>query len=204
MVTPVRSKEPPRPQTSVSHGVWNFMVYSVGALIMAGLSLHIYRVWGDYLAQRGLASLVIPEAAAAAARHPAFTSPAAAVPLPPPALTVPRTDATGQLVEVVGPDPRSVLIAFCRTGRLSGRREPIEIGPTVPPDASSRWGVFRNLGQPSMPVRAILIRKDPRTGRWSAGDGRSPITTEPPPPLPPGARTVPVSAAGGAGGAPAG
>ena len=197
----IESREPPPPQTSVSHGVWNFMVYTIGALIMTGLALHIYDVWGDYLAQRGLASLVVSPAAAAAVLRPA-TAPAA--PEAPPPLTVPRTDATGQLVEVIGPDPRSVLIAFCRSGRQSGQREPIEISPTVPPDASARWGLFRNLGQSATPVRAILIRKDPRTGRWSVGDGRTPITTGPAPPLPPGTRTVPVSASGGGHNPPAG
>ena len=196
------AKEPPRPQTSVSHGVWNFMVYSVGAMILIGLGVHIYDVWGEYLARRGLAALALPEAAAAS-RHagpaPPGSQAAAAVPAPPPALTVPRTDSAGQLVEVVGPDPRSVLIAFCSTGRQSGRREPVEIDPTAPPDASARWGLFRNLEQPSMPVRAILIRKDPRTGRWGAGDGRSPIMTEPPPQPPPGTRPVPVAATAGGG-----
>jgi len=194
------AKEPPRPQTSVSHGVWNFMVYSVGALILTGLGVHIYGVWGEYLAQRGLAAVSLPEAAAASRRPAAAVLPgqaASGVPSPPPPLTVPKTDSTGQLVEVVGPDPRSVLVAFCSTGRQSGQREPIEIDPTMPPDASARWGLFRNLEQPSMPVRAIVIRKDPKTGRWSAGDGRSPIMTEAPPQFPPGTRAVPVTAEGG-------
>ena len=48
-----------------------------------------------------------------------------------------------------------------------------------------------------MPLRAILIRKDARTGRWSAGDGRTPILTEAPPILPPGGHAVPVSEADG-------
>ena len=51
--------------------------------------------------------------------------------------------------------------------------------------------MFRSLGALDTPMRAILIRKDARTGRWSAGDGRSPITTVPAPELPPGTRTVP-------------
>ena len=193
----IESRVPPPPQTSVSNGVWNFMVYTIGGMIMIGLALHIYDVWGDYLAQRGLASLVVSPAVAAAARRPAQAPAAPAVTQAPPPLTVPRTDATGQLVEVIGPDPRSVLVAFCRSGRQSGLREPIEISPTVPPDAAARWGLFKSLEQPSTPPRAILIRKDPRTGRWSAGDGRTPITTGPAPRLPPGTRTVPVSAAGG-------
>jgi len=189
----IESRTPPPPQTSVSHGVWNLMVYSVGALILAALGVHIHDVWGDYYARQGEPSLIA--SAAASPRHP-VTEPAGepALPEAPPALTVPRTDATGQLIEVLGPDPRSVLVAFCRSGRQSGQREPIEISPTVPPDAASRWGMFRSLGALDTPVRAILIRRDARTGRWSAGDGRSPITTVPAPELPPGTRTVPISA----------
>ena len=192
----IESRVPPPPQTSVSHGVWNFMIYTFGALIVAALGLHIYDVWGDYFTQQGGASL-IASPASASARQPAQASAAESMPPePPPALTVPRTDATGQLIEVLGPDPRSVLVAFCRSGRQSGQREPIEISPTVPSDAAARWGVFRNLGQLDTPVRAILIRKDPRTGRWSAGDGRSPVTTFPAPELPAGTRSVPISASG--------
>ncbi|HEV8702736.1 MAG TPA: prepilin-type N-terminal cleavage/methylation domain-containing protein [Candidatus Polarisedimenticolia bacterium] len=56
----------------------------------------------------------------------------------------------------------------------------------------------------SRQVRAILIRKDPRTGRWSAGDGRSPITTFTAPELPPGTRTVPIPASGARQNPPAG
>jgi hypothetical protein len=194
------AKEPPRPQTSVSHGVWNFTVFSVGAMILAGLGVHVYHVWGDYLAQRGMAILQPAPAAAAPRAH--IPAPAEAPPgiAPPPPLTVPKSDSTGQLVEVVGPDPKSVLISFCMSGRQSGRREAIEIAPTVPPDASARWGLFRNLDNPSMPPRAILIRKDARTGRWSAGDGRTPIMTETPPPPPPGTKPVPVSEADGSAG----
>jgi hypothetical protein len=190
----IESRVPPPPQTSVSHGVWNFMIYTFGALILAALGLHIYDVWGDYFTQQGGASL-IATSAAASARQPA-PAPESMPPEPPPALTVPRTDATGQVIEVLGPDPRSVLVAFCRSGRQSGQREPIEISPTVPADAAARWGVFRNLGQLDTPVRAILIRKDSRTGRWSAGDGRSPITTAPAPELPPGTRSIPISPTG--------
>jgi hypothetical protein len=193
----LEAKEPPRPQISVSHGVWNFMVFSIGTMILAGLGVHVYDVWGDYLARRGVALHEPVPAAAATRAHIPEAAEAPRVPAPPPPLTVPKTDTAGQLVEVVGPDPRSVLISFCSTGRQSGRREPIEIAPTVPLDASARWGVFRNFDNPAMPVRAILIRKDARTGRWSVGDGRTPIATEPPPALAPGARPVPVSEAGG-------
>lgn len=180
------SKEPPRPQTSVSHGVWNFMVLSVGLLILAALGVHIYHVWGDYLARNGAAGFET-EVASAAERPRPSEAPPQAVPMPPPALTVPRTDSTGQLVQVEGPDPRSVLISFCATGRQAGHREPVEVLPGVPPSSSLRFGIFRSLDQQGMPVRAIRIRLDPRSGRWLSGDGRTPILTEAPPPPHPAA-----------------
>jgi len=189
----IEAKEPPRPQTSVSHGVWNFMIFSVGALILAGLGAHVYHTWGDYLSQRGLSALEPTAAAASPRAHVPAAVDAPPPPIPPPPMTVPTTDSTGQVVEVVGPDPRSVLISFCITGRQSGRRQAIEIAPTSPPDASARWGVFQSLDNPAMPVRAILIRKDQRTGRWSAGDGRTPIMTEAAPPPAPGVQPVPVT-----------
>jgi hypothetical protein len=184
----LESREPPRPQTSVSHGVWNFMVYSVGAMILAGLGAHVYHVWGDFLAERAAAALS-PRMAAAAPR-PRPEPPPAAVPAPPPPLTVPRTDATGQLVEIIGPDPKSVLLAFCSTGRQAGRREPVGIAATLPPGAAARLGVYRNLEQPATPLRAVRMRRDPGSGRWVAGDGRTPITTEALDGLPDGIKPV--------------
>ncbi len=188
----IEAKEPPRPQTSVSHGVWNFMVFSIGVLILGALGVHVYQTWGEFLAQRGAAALA-PRMAAAAVRPAAAVRSGPSVPLPPPPLTVPKTDTTGQLVEVSGPDPRSVLIVFCTTGRQAGLRLPVELAPGAPPSAAQRWGLFRSVDQPGAPTRAIRIRKDPQTGRWIAGDGRTPIPTEEPPVLAPGAKTVPVS-----------
>ncbi len=189
------SQEPPRSQASVSHGVWNFMVLSVGLLILAGLGVHIYSVWGDYLARNGVAGFETEVASAAERPRPPEPAPPA-VPIPPPALTVPRTDSTGQLVRVEGPDPKSVLISFCVTGRQAGRREPVEILPDVPPSPSLRFGTFRNLDQEGMPIRSIRIRLDQQSGRWVAGDGRTPIVTEGPPPHVPGGHGDPVSLRG--------
>jgi hypothetical protein len=191
----IESREPPRPQTSVSHGVWNFTVVSLGGLILGALAFHVVQVWSDYLARNGGSGLS-PRAALASAPAPARPAAPAAVPLPPPPLTVPRTDTTGQLVEVVGPDPRSVLIAFCTTGRQAGQRQAVEIAPSAPPSAGVRFGVFRSTEQPGAPLRAIRIRQDPRSGRWVAGDGRAPITTEEPPPQVPGMRAVPLVSGG--------
>ncbi|MGH9797590.1 MAG: hypothetical protein ACRD5D_05475, partial [Candidatus Polarisedimenticolia bacterium] len=118
-----------------------------------------------------------------------------AVPLPPPPLTVPRTDTVGQLVEVTGPDPKSVLIVFCTSGRQAGRREPVGVAAALPPSPSARLGLFRSLDANNMPsLRAIRIRRDPQSGRWTAGDGRGPILTEIAPVLPAGAEISPIGA----------
>jgi hypothetical protein len=108
--------------------------------------------------------------------------------------TSPVTDAAGQIIMVTGPDPRSVLVAFCNTGHNAGRRQAFAISPAGPPSGTARIGLFRNLEQPDAPMRAIRIRRDTRSGRWLSGDGHSPIQTESAPDLSAGARLIPVSA----------
>ena len=183
-----------RPPASISHRLWNVMVLGMGALILGGLLVRAWAEWDDYLAARAQAATA--PAVPAVAGPGAVAPPAApAAPAPPtPSLTLPRTDAAGQLVEVSGPDPRSVLVAFCNTGRNAGRRQPFGIGPSLPPSAAGRMGLFRSLDQPEAPLRAIRIWREARSGRWSAGNGHDPITTEPAPDLPPGLTIVPVGA----------
>jgi len=187
-------RDVPRPQTSISRGVWNFMIASMGALILFGLLVRVYREWDEYLtarAEAGVRPRVVlpPPAATAAGTVAARPSPS---PLPP--LTVTRADSVGQLIEVTGPDPRSVLLGFCNAGRAAGRRRPFGIAPSVPPGGGIRMGLFINQDQPDAPLRAVRIHRDPRSGRWSVGDGRNPIVTENAPSLPDGARILPVDA----------
>ena len=177
------------PPSGVAPRVWRFMVYGVGTMILAGLGLHLTHLWGDFQAKRGEARLR-PRLAAAASRRPTPLPAGPATQSPPPPLTLPRTDAAGQVIGVEGPDPKSVLIAYCGAGRRAGKKEPLEIAPAVPPSGYLRIGVFRNLDRPSLPPRAIRIRKDPRTGRWFTGDGRNPVRTMIPPVQPPGTHTV--------------
>lgn len=126
----------------------------------------------------------------------------AAAPLPEPApsasatpdsdRTNERIDATGQLVEVTGPDPRNVLMAYCEAG--AGTRQAIEILPAVPPNPGLRYGLFYSLSHgETAQQRVIPIRKDAVTGRWVAGNGRSPIVSMAPPLQPSGTRGSPVS-----------
>ncbi|HUD70549.1 MAG TPA: hypothetical protein VMQ62_01195 [Dongiaceae bacterium] len=193
--TEEEAREVPRSQTSISHGIWNFMITAMGALILSGLLVRAWHEWDEYLTVRAEASerprVVLPAARPAEPPSAPPTTRAAAATASP-AMTVARTDAAGQLIEVVGPDARSVLIAFCNGGRSAGHRRAFGVAPSMPPGSGVRMGLFTNLDQESQPMRAIRIRRDPRTGRWSAGDGRSPITTESAPPLSDGGRIVPV------------
>jgi hypothetical protein len=85
-----------------------------------------------------------------------------------------------------------VLLGFCNAGRAAGRRRPFGIAPSVPPGGGIRMGLFINQEQPEAPLRAIRIHRDPRSGRWSAGDGRTPVVTENAPSLPAGGKILPV------------
>jgi len=74
-----------------------------------GLGGHVYHVWGEYLAQRGMAVLEPVTAAAATRAHVTAPAGAPAVPAPPPPMTVPKSDAAGSSgVVPAPPGPRPV------------------------------------------------------------------------------------------------
>jgi hypothetical protein len=89
-------------------------------------------------------------------------------------------------VEIVGPDPVAVLLAFCSANPQAGSLEPVEITETVPKLGNARHGAFRDPLRPDV-LLAIWMREDRRTGRWVAGDGKGPIPVNEAPALPPGA-----------------
>jgi hypothetical protein len=163
-----------QPQTSASQGVLRFVVLGMGALILAGVGLHLLLQWFEGPDRDG-SSQGVAVAAVRSSRPPIQIQATAP---PPPPLTVPKTDSTGQVIEVVGPDPKSVLVSFCVTGTRADRREAVTVVDAVPPSLSVRLGIFRNLDRPDAPLRAIRIREDPTTNRWVAGDGRNPVPTE--------------------------
>jgi hypothetical protein len=99
-----------------------------------------------------------------------------------------RTDAHGRVIEVVGPDPMSVLVAFCE---LSEELTPLEITSTMPAVRDARLGLFLDqtaAGGPS----AIRIRKNAQTRRWAAESGGGPVHVVKAPELPPQAVRIPV------------
>ncbi len=91
-----------------------------------------------------------------------------------------RTDGYGRVTEVRGPDPRSVLRAYCVAATRRGRLEPLEVVPSALPGGRTRLGLLRDPRRPD-DLLAITIREDRDSGVWRAGDGRKLLVAEPAP-----------------------
>ena len=107
------------------------------------------------------------------------------------AATQVRRDDQGNVVEVRGPDPASVLASFCDASSEGPGREPIEITSTVPSAREARFGLFRDFTSMES-AWMIRIRRDARTGRWVAGNGLHPVYVTLAPKLPPDGSVIPV------------
>jgi hypothetical protein len=83
---------------------------------------------------------------------------------------------------VSAPDPESVLAGFCGHEQFAKTLSPIALSPAVPPRPGTRLGRVRDMNNP-LEELCIVIRRDRRTGKWSAGDGRRPIELQPVPKL---------------------
>ncbi len=88
-----------------------------------------------------------------------------------------NTDPAGQLTQVWGPNPHSVLLALCEPPEKRTRIVAAYLAPALPPAPRVRMGVVRDLFDYGA-LQGVLIRKDGRTGRWYAGNGREPIALE--------------------------
>jgi hypothetical protein len=81
-----------------------------------------------------------------------------------------RRNDLGQVVEVRAADPGSVLAGYCRA--IAAKVcDPVELAMSDPPHPQLRFGIYRGLYE----MRAIRIRRDARSGRWIAGDGKREI-----------------------------
>lgn len=100
-----------------------------------------------------------------------------------------RTDDEGRVLSVAGPNPREVLIRYCRAASLETRLEPVELTSAVPPFPGTRLGLFREHGKPES-LLAIRIRRESRTHRWVTGDGSHPIEAFRAPPIPADAQRI--------------
>jgi hypothetical protein len=90
------------------------------------------------------------------------------------AATAVRTDDAGRLLEIVGPDPKTVLVRYCEAQPSASRLEPLEVIDAVPVARDRRLGLFRDYDSLDS-TYAIPIRLDFRTDRWVVGGGDDPI-----------------------------
>jgi hypothetical protein len=130
-------------------------------------------------------------AVAAEVQSPAGMAMAEGGAVPKPADIVFRTDASGNLAEVAGPDPKRTFVAFCLHDSHAGRLSPVAIAAAVPPHTGVRIGIIRDLTDLTIP-RSVRIRRDARSQRWVIGDGATPISLDRAPDLPPGVETTPL------------
>jgi hypothetical protein len=141
------------------------------ALVLAlGLGAYIRSEWQSHVG--AVRSSVTPTASEATL--PAEGSPAPAgvpVPIPPAAaLATVTRNAADEIVRVDGPDPRSVLDTYCRNspGCASGGQTRLVAAALNAPGV--RIGIFGDTEDPTL-ERGIYIHRDPRSRRWSAGNG---------------------------------
>jgi hypothetical protein len=90
------------------------------------------------------------------------------------------TDDSGRIVEVIGPDPRTVLRTFCVEAAKDGRYEPLDVVPSSRLGARARLGLFRDPRHPE-DLLAISILEDRESSHWRAGDGHRPLVASPAP-----------------------
>lgn len=95
-----------------------------------------------------------------------------------------------ELTQISGPNPRSVLIAFCDHKKNRGRLSAREIIPAVPPASGVRLGVMDDMDNLMVPV-AVTIRRDRHTQRWVIGNGSNPIVPSALARMTPGSTRVP-------------
>jgi hypothetical protein len=97
-----------------------------------------------------------------------------------PRRTVPRRkvkilrDPSGRVLEIEGPDPSSILLAYCANHEEEGRYRPLELTVPDPPFPGTKLGVFSDeddLGK----RYAIRIRRTIDGRHWVAGNGQEPI-----------------------------
>ncbi len=110
--------------------------------------------------------------------------------LPEPIPTDVTADPAGRVMRVTGPDPVSVLRAFCDQPDHAGMT-PRWVVPAVPPSSRSRLGIVSPSGDP-LALMEVPIMLDRNLGLWVIGSGRHPVTLRPAREIPPGTERTPV------------
>jgi hypothetical protein len=156
--------------------------FALAAAVLVGLA-----VLGGQLRDRAReARADRPEASAREAVRALPDAPGVAarttVPAPPPTTTfvplVLQTNDQGRLTKIAGPDPNSVLEAFCRQEEHAGRFSPVTVAAATPPRPGLRLGVMRDHASAGG-LLSVKIWLDAANSRWSIGNGRTPVQPEP-------------------------
>lgn len=123
-------------------------------------------------------------------RHPLERASAVAASPRPPTESGPifyQMDAESRLVKLSGTDLRAVLSAFCNPEFQTRDLVPYALAPADPGTPLLRVGILR---EGANGLRSVPISLDARTGRWTIGNGRGPVATEPIATLPAGAENL--------------
>jgi hypothetical protein len=70
---------------------------------------------------------------------------------------------------VVGPDPKSVLLAACEAVAPERRLALIDVRASFPPAVDARLGIVRDVN--SNEILVLHLQRDRASGRWVTGDG---------------------------------
>lgn len=110
---------------------------------------------------------------------------AATVRRPPPAqpaVSRPRAivqrDTEGALLKISAAVPGDVLEAYCRATDPAGNLRPLGTSPVPGGGSGTLLGLCEDAFEPNS-ASAIVIYLDPRTSRWNAGDGKTPLRPRP-------------------------
>ena len=164
-----RSVDAPRPAATAGK-VIIIIAASVAAVAMA---YHGWSTWKDGIERNRRVAQAAAIAAEASAAEEAAPVPTAATDVGLRAAEV-LVDEFGRVTRVSGPDPRSVLDAFC--GSVAGL-EPLQVTETRPPFAGARLGKLQDENEWGVTF-AIRIKRDSSSSRWVTGNGRLPISPD--------------------------
>jgi len=114
------------------------------------------------------------EVTSATPRPPAATEAEARSTAPAPSSVELVENENGTLTQVSGPDPQSVLEAFCWHPRNRARLSPRSLTPSAVQSSGDQIGLIADLEHGSA-VKAVVISRDPRSRRWRIGNGQTPI-----------------------------
>ncbi len=183
----VRWEDRPRPRPFLAAAVAILATLAVGGY---GLRLWLAQVDMAHQADRAEAVAIAAERLVERSNPEETTLPVPEVGAAPAGTSI-TTDQNRQPLEIRGPTPKAVLLAYCSAGEDANFVEPVELASAEPNQRGLRFGILRDWRDGTR-THAIQIRQDHRTRRWFAGDGAHPIPRLEPIRLTLGASRIPV------------